>query len=268
MPFFDAFISGAFAGSAALIATHPFDTVRVQIQNQMGGQKKSGLDFWKANSIFKLYRGVPSPIVGSVVVNSVLFGVEKNVNENIDHFIEGQYAKKTISGGVSGFVSGMILTPIELVKIRMQTFESPHKNTWLCARHIVTNEGLFALTRGFLLTVTRETPACAIYFTCYELFKNLFDANNGNVGLKVFTAGGLAGCMSWIFTYPVDVFKTRFQANTNYTRISDCIKETIKTGGSFSMTRGLTVTIIRAFIYNGVAFFTEDFVRKSLFPNQ
>jgi solute carrier family 25 (mitochondrial carnitine/acylcarnitine transporter), member 20/29 len=268
MPFFDAFISGAFAGSAALVATHPFDTVRVQIQNQREGQNKSAMDFWKANSLLKLYRGIPSPIVGAMVVNSVLFGVEKNVNENIGHFVEAHYSKKIVSGGFSGFITGMILTPIELVKIRMQTLESTHKNTWVCTRYIVENEGLFAITRGFLLTVSRETPACAIYFASNEFFKSLFDADNGYTGLKVFTAGGIAGCLSWIFTYPIDVFKTRFQANTNYNSISECIKETIKTGGSFSMARGLTVTIVRAFIYNGVAFFTEDFVRNSLFTDQ
>ena len=30
----------------------------------------------------------------------------------------------------------------------------------------------------------------------------------------VFTVGGISGILSWIFTYPIDMVKTRLQADT------------------------------------------------------
>lgn len=42
-------------------------------------------------------------------------------------------------------------------------------------------------------------------------------------------AGGLSGVVSWAFTYPLDVIKTRLQADgAKYSGVVDCLKRSIK----------------------------------------
>lgn len=69
-------------------------------------------------------------------------------------------------------------------------------------------------------------------------------------------AGGLAGTASWVFTYPVDVVKSRLQADTvgKYTGALDCLEKSLKSEGVTSLFRGLNSTIIRAFPTNAVTF--------------
>lgn len=54
--------------------------------------------------------------------------------------------------------------------------------------------------------------------------------------LRMLLAGGLAGIASWVLTYPVDVVKSRMQAdkfeNLKYNGIMDCIRKGIANEGS------------------------------------
>ena len=66
------------------------------------------------------------------------------------------------------------------------------------------------LYKGFWITVCRDVPSYAIYFGSYEYFKYLLSngASDTSLGVK-FLSGGLAGSMSWICIYPIDIIKTR-----------------------------------------------------------
>ena len=67
----------------------------------------------------------------------------------------------------------------------------------------------------------------------------------------VFAAGGLSGIVSWVFTYPQDVIKSRIQAddicpkNRAYRNAYHCLKVSIKNEGYGMMVRGIGSTVIR-----------------------
>ena len=69
-------------------------------------------------------------------------------------------------------------------------------------------------------------------------------------------AGGLAGTASWVFTYPLDVVKSRLQADTSgkYSSALDCFRKSINSEGYKCLFRGLNSTIIRAFPTNAATF--------------
>jgi hypothetical protein len=110
-----------------------------------------------------LYKGVNSPLVGSMFINALLFGVEQNVRQNLriddssmKNSFSPQYHLYAISGSIAGFTQAFLLSPVELVKIKMQITQSPHVSTWQCARDIVANKrGFRLLARGTWLTVLR-----------------------------------------------------------------------------------------------------------------
>lgn len=82
-------------------------------------------------------------------------------------------------------------------------------------------------------------------------------------------AGGLAGVASWIVCYPVDVLKTRYQAESQkYKGIVDCYRKSVKEEGYKILWRGLGTAVARAFVVNGAVFTAYETALKCLFTNE
>lgn len=80
-------------------------------------------------------------------------------------------------------------------------------------------------------------------------------------------AGGLAGTFSWLISFPVDVVKSRLQADgiggeRKYNSSIDCIKKSYASEGISFLSRGLGSTLIRAFPMNAVCFFVVSYTLK------
>lgn len=70
--------------------------------------------------------------------------------------------------------------------------------------------------------------------------------------------------MSWLFLYPIDVVKSRFQADDRgrYKNIYDCILKSYREEGARVFAQGMTSTMLRAFPTNAVTFFTVEWVYR------
>lgn len=80
-------------------------------------------------------------------------------------------------------------------------------------------------------------------------------------------AGGLAGTFSWLISFPVDVVKSRLQADgidgvKRYNSSLDCIRKSYKAEGISFLSRGIGSTLIRAFPMNAVCFFVVSYTMK------
>ena len=98
---------------------------------------------------------------------------------------------------------------MELIKTQMQVRPDCNKMSET-VKMITDKVGYKGLARGLGITVCREVPAFGLYFSSYEILVNMYK----NSTAWVFFAGGIAGINSWIFTYPIDVLKSRLQADT------------------------------------------------------
>ena len=74
--------------------------------------------------------------------------------------------------------------------------------------------------------------------------------------LTVLTAGGLAGIISWVFNYPVDVVKSRIQADISgkYSGMIDCTIKSYQAEGWRVFVQGINSTVVRAFPTNAATF--------------
>ena len=200
-----------------------------------------------------MYRGASSPLVGSMFINAILFGVEENArkilnfkqtnksSQQLDH-----YKFYAMSGAIAGLAQSVFLSPIELIKIKMQISNTKYVTTYECARDLIANQGVRATMRGFYLTVIREVPAVMTYFVSFELLCNSMKKSRDQCTVfHLLTAGGAAGCLSWLVTYPIDFVKTRYQIDNSYSSTFDCIRKTFKTEGYRGFWRGLSPTLLR-----------------------
>ncbi|XP_064623125.1 mitochondrial basic amino acids transporter-like [Lineus longissimus] len=269
------FIAGCFGGCAAVIVGHPFDTVKVRLQTQSPGAKlyRGTFDCFRKivqkETAHGLYRGMASPLYGLAFINAVVFGVQGNVSRRLTN--PNTLTSQAISGASAGFVQSFICSPMELAKTRVQVQgaslgEQKFKGPFDCLCKMYKAEGVKSLFRGLTLTICREIPGFSSYFVCYKYLCDKFSPVDPKMEKSIYVmlfAGGFAGVFSWISTYPIDLVKSRIQADgvnarPMYSGAIDCIKKSYNSEGPRGFFRGINSTLLRAFPVNAVTFVTVE----------
>jgi len=160
-----------------------------------------------------------------------------------------------------------------------------------CLRQLYATGGLFRYYRAFNVMVLRDVPASVVYFVVFEstyalLLRDRVVSDGsftsvrrrvGEVGASL-VAGGTAGVISWSLVFPIDVVKTRLQADYQRRLYSagwrQCAAEILReprgdtaAAGKRSWRafyRGLTPCLLRAFPVNAVTFAVNCEVLKML----
>ena len=143
------------------------------------------------------------------------------------------------------------------------------------AKNIWKTEGLRGIFRGLGITVLRDSPSYGFYFWTYEYTREKLHPGCRKSHEESFktmlVAGGLAGVASWICCYPLDVIKTRLQAQTQsslkYRGFFDCLRKSNVEDGHVVLLRGLGTTIGRAFLVNGAIFSAYEIALRCLFED-
>lgn len=213
------YFKGFFVGSTQTLIGHPLDTIKTRIQAN------------KKVNVLKLYRGMTYPLFSNSITNSIMFGTYNYFQQQNNHFISGFY---------SGLVISPIIAPIDKIKIDFQ----------IDSRFTMKNIHYSKIYKGLFITCLRESLATGIYFSSYQFIKNK-EYIKGNY--NILFSGGMAGIFSWLFTYPIDVIKTRIQSEK-----SKNLYKAIKIGKLF---QGLRICLVRSFIVNSVGFFIYEKIK-------
>ncbi|GAB4842181.1 Mitochondrial arginine transporter bac2 [Ancistrocladus abbreviatus] len=278
------FVAGGFGGAAGIVAGYPLDTLRIRQQNSNAGS---------AVSIFRrvlategpaaLYRGMTAPLASVTFQNAMVFQTYAVLSRAFDSAVDPRdppsYKGVALGGFGTGALQSLLLTPVELIKIRLQLQQKTHfrndseTGPINVAKNIYRTEGIRGLYRGLAITVLRDAPAHGLYFWTYEYMRERLHPGCRKSGQEsvrtMLVAGGLAGVASWISCYPLDVVKTRLQAQTTssmkYTGIIDCFRKSIKHDGYAVLWRGLGTAVVRAFVVNGAIFSAYELSLRCLF---
>jgi solute carrier family 25 (mitochondrial carnitine/acylcarnitine transporter), member 20/29 len=165
-----------------------------------------------------------------------------------------------LAGAGSGFGSTLILTPVELIKCRLQV-KNDYKGPIDCVRRAVAAEGVTGLYRGLLSTLMREVPGNAAWFGTYHFFGRALSGKESVKDGTQFTqlvAGGLAGMAYWGVPFPIDTIKSEVQTKPSGTSTLQVAKQLLRERGIKGMYRGCGVTLVRAFPGNAVTFWMYE----------
>ncbi|PPQ80620.1 hypothetical protein CVT25_001649 [Psilocybe cyanescens] len=124
---------GSAAGMVSKVFEHPFDLTKVRLQSQVldstarfSGPIDCLTQTWKKEGVRGLYRGLPAPVVGAMAENASLF-VAYGEFQNLIRRVTSRTADNklplyhiVLAAAGAGAVTSFILTPIELVKCKMQ----------------------------------------------------------------------------------------------------------------------------------------------------
>ncbi|KAI8082922.1 mitochondrial carrier domain-containing protein [Halteromyces radiatus] len=86
--------------------------------------------------------------------------------------------KHMVSGGLANVLVGVLNSPPDVVKTRMQDDGKLYRNTWHCISSMVKNEGFSSFFRGSWLRILRVSTGGAIQFSAYEAVMNYLETNN------------------------------------------------------------------------------------------
>ena len=271
--------AGCVGGTVSTLICHPLDTIRIR---QQSGQFCSISECFKSSrrneGALGLYKGLFPPLFGASLQNAGSFGMkavtldflkdkdDKSGQDSVFKSDQPNFKHLMIASASSGFTSGVILTPIELLKIRQQLPQrgSDSAKLWPLTRDIVRNSGCLSIFRGLSATLVREVPATVVYFGTYDHSKKYLQGvlpqdSAFSKWAAILTAGSLAGIDSWVITYPIDVIKTKIQAEPSLRwkdRVS-CVqmwRRLLKESGSGVFMRGFGATLLRAVPANALIF--------------
>ncbi|KAH6565057.1 hypothetical protein BASA50_009947 [Batrachochytrium salamandrivorans] len=281
-------ITVIISNSAGVLAGHPLDTIKVRLQTQVShGPNRRYTGVWscfrsivREEKVQGLFKGMASPLVGVALINSILFGVYGSALRCVAKDMEAPTVLDIFwAGSISGFVNGFFSSPMELVKIRLQNQDKStaqlYKGPIDCLRKIITTGGIRGLYKGLGTTIVRETPSYGAYFASYELMTRLVlpkDADPTEPSARLLFAGGMAGVVGWLSTYPVDVVKTRLQSieeakTGKYRNLINGFRVIAREEGIRVFFSGLGATAIRAFPTNAATFYVVVWMKNLLHSN-
>ncbi|GLT62188.1 hypothetical protein SLA2020_348440 [Shorea laevis] len=284
------FVAGGLGGIAGIISGYPLDTLRIRQQHSNAGSAFRILrNVMAAEGPAALYRGMGAPLASVTFQNAMVFQIYAVLSRALDPSVSTKdppsYKGVALGGFCTGALQSMLLSPVELVKIRLQlqnnTYAKLHqadsyKGPVSVAKTIFKTEGFRGMYRGLAITVLRDAPSHGFYFWTYEYMREQLHPGcrkSGQESLKTMMfAGGLAGVASWVCCYPLDVVKTRLQAQSlsplpKYTGIVDCFRKSVSEDGYSVLYRGLGTAVARAFVVNGAIFAAYEIALRCLFNN-
>jgi solute carrier family 25 carnitine/acylcarnitine transporter 20/29 len=273
--------SGAVGGISLVLVGHPFDLVKVRLQTstQFRGMHDAFRTLLAREGVAGIYRGVSAPLLGVAPIVAVsIWGYDTGCRVGQAVFPEAnqRLAAITLGGALSALPTSLLQVPGDRIKTLMQVSNAPrHVSPLAQVRQVWANGGLRSLYRGYWITLAREIPGSAIYFSNYARGRQWFESFVRDERWQpagVLLAGGFAGTLNGLLTLPADVIKSRYQAAPEGTFASarEVAVKLWKLEGPKALFRGLGPVLVRAFPANAACFGGIELVRHafSYFDNR
>jgi len=229
----------------------------------------------RKEGFFALYKGMASPLIGIAGVNSLLFasyGISKRI---ISPFPQLTLPETSLAGAMAGASNAILASPVEMFKVRMQGQYGAATDKRLrdVASEMWSQWGFRkGMMRGYWITVAREIPAYAGFYTAFEFTKRRFQSTYGPQ-LPVWallSSGATGGIAYWLACYPLDVVKSRVQlrptppTGTPVQYIAHELKAIVAESGLSGLFRGLSPSLIRSIPAAASTFAAFELTREYL----
>ncbi|EIW80672.1 mitochondrial carrier [Coniophora puteana RWD-64-598 SS2] len=272
-------VAGSVGGAAQVLVGQPLDTIKTRAQTAPKGMFTGPMDVLtqtiRKEGFFALYKGMASPLLGIAGVNSLLFASYAWSKRIVSPFPQLSLKEIALAGGMAGAINSVLASPVEMFKVRMQGQYGAATDKRLrdVAREMWTEWGFRkGVMRGFWVTVAREIPAYAGFYSGFEFTKRRFQKTYGEqIPIwALLTSGATGGIAYWLACYPIDVVKSRVQLRPTppkgnpFRYINHEIQAVVAEGGVKGLFRGLTPSIIRTIPAAASTFAAFELTRELL----
>ncbi|KAH8930162.1 mitochondrial carrier [Atractiella rhizophila] len=227
---------GSAAGMISKVFEHPFDLVKVRLQSQpldatgketFRGPVDCAIRTVKHEGFRGLYRGLSMPVLGAMLENATLFFVYRSslalLAPQASSSTNPPIGPLLVSSALAGCSASFVLTPVELIKCRLQVQMLQPALSLASApgpvemfQGVLRDHGVRGLWLGQTGTLIRETGGGMAWFTVFSYSKAFFQSRHSSPQTplstpELLTSGALAGVAYNVSFFPADCIKSAIQ---------------------------------------------------------
>jgi len=215
-------IAGSIAGCAEHMAMFPVDTVKTRMQAlgscpiKSVGVRTALESILRSDGPSGLYRGIAAMGLGAGPAHAVYFSIYEFCKAGLSGGDPDNHLAHAVSGVCATVMSDAVLTPMDMVKQRLQLGGGVYRGLFHCVKTVLKEEGIGAFYVSYRTTVVMNAPFTAVHFSTYEAAKRVLmeispeTADDERLAVHA-TAGAAAGALAAVVTTPLDVVKTQLQ---------------------------------------------------------
>ncbi|XP_027350804.1 calcium-binding mitochondrial carrier protein SCaMC-1-like [Abrus precatorius] len=272
-------IAGGVAGATSRTATAPLDRLKVvlQVQTARAHIMPAVKDIWKEGGLLGFFRGNGLNVLKVAPESAIKFYTFEMLKTFIGN-AKGEEGKadigamgRLLAGGIAGAVAQTAIYPMDLVKTRLQTYACDSgriPNLGTLSKDIWVKEGPRAFYRGLIPSLLGIIPYAGIDLAAYETLKDvskkyiLHDSEPGP--LVQLGCGTVSGALGATCVYPLQVVRTRMQAQRFYKGMADVFRKTMEHEGFRGFYKGIFPNMLKVVPSASITYVVYEYMKKGL----
>ncbi|KAG8441042.1 hypothetical protein GDO86_006688 [Hymenochirus boettgeri] len=218
-------MAGALAGILEHTVMYPVDSVKTRMQSlqpnpraQYKGITEALGKIIRTEGLLTPLRGINVTILGAGPAHALYFAcyekMKTTVGEMINHSGNSHVANG-VAGSLATLLHDAVMNPAEVVKQRMQMYNSPYRSMLHCIQTVRQTEGVGAFYRSYTTQLFMNIPFQAIHFITYEFTQEQLNPQRQYHPTSHIVSGAIAGAVAAGATTPLDVCKTLLNTQEN-----------------------------------------------------
>lgn len=266
--------AGFVGGAVQVLVGQPFDLVKVRMQTgQYSSMYTTVVQTFKNEGLAAFYKGTSAPLLGVGACVSLQFYGYHEARRQLAPWSTTSLAGIYTCGAIAGLANTIITTPVEHVRILMQTqtaASARYSGAIEAGKDILRNQGIRKLYRGQLITSLREIQAYGTWFLTYEYLISTQTSEavkrSDLPTWKLMACGALSGEALWLASYPLDVIKSQLQSQPIQSKFTalDAFRQTYAAQGLRGFWVGITPTLLRALPASACTFASVELTLRFL----
>eukprot|EP00743_Colponemidia_sp_Colp-15_P004342 GILK01004684.1.p1 GENE.GILK01004684.1~~GILK01004684.1.p1 ORF type:complete len:346 (-),score=44.15 GILK01004684.1:169-1095(-) len=249
-------IAGATAGVMEHICMFPVDTIKTRLQvysptaPRYTGVISAAASIYKQEGLFRLYRGMGAIVLAAIPSHALYFATYEATKLHFGGKEPGHHPLvSAIAGSAATMAHDAVVTPLDVIKQRLQMHSSKYRGVLHTAQQIVKEEGARVFFASYPTTVIMNVPFFAVHFATYDTLNRVLAREGEKPGTLVhWVSGATAGALGAALSNPLDVVKTRIQTQgvygKEYSGFRQAVSGIIKAEGYGAFLKGIRARML------------------------
>ncbi|XP_067106780.1 mitochondrial nicotinamide adenine dinucleotide transporter SLC25A51 [Osmerus mordax] len=209
------YLCGSCAAFTNIVVTFPIHKVLFR-QQLFGVGVMEAVRQLQQDGLRTLYRGLLPPLLQKTTTVAIMFGLYEDFSRLLpQHTGAPELLTRSVAAILAGTAEAA-LTPFERVQTLLQDprHHARFQNTVHTFRMLLQEHGVRECYRGLVPILLRNGPSNALFFALRGPLKDLLPQADSHAAhlLSDFVCGGLLGAFLGVLFYPLNVVKSRAQA--------------------------------------------------------
>jgi solute carrier family 25 iron transporter 28/37 len=266
----DHMIAGAAAGILEHTIIYPVDVIKTRMQclkpdpnARYTGILDAFVKIVKNEGIFRPVRGMGVVALGAGPAHALYFSCYEFIKNNFSRGLKPGEAHLTnfMAGCFATLLHDAVMVPSDVIKQRLQMYNSPYTGAINCIVKTTQKEGLKAFYRSYFTQICMNIPFQTTHLVTYDALQSKLNPKREYHPLSHCISGAVSGALAAAITTPLDVCKTFLNTQDCCNPEESCCKTVNTTSSTSKPKLNINPVITNA------AFFTSQSNNNTLQAN-